>query len=171
MDGDVLGPGRTLPQHAGFPASSVDLLRSAEAGRHHPVDAAICDAGAPASDCADERDSIKDAQADYASRARRQPLPKQLLTLKEFVEQSRLSESTVRRRARDGSLPVVQLGGKGKKLLFPSDALTRMPHTFPPITPDSAATNTPLIPTTGTLTERHSGPRPRWARNLPRRAK
>ena len=49
---------------------------------------------------------------------------RQFRTLKEFLAYSHLSESTIRRRVRDGSLPAIQVGGKGKKLLFPADALS-----------------------------------------------
>jgi hypothetical protein len=90
------------------------------------------------------------------------------LTLQEFVQLSRLSESTVRRRARDGSLPVVQLGGKGKRLLFPADALTRNSSESASAV-DNEAKQTSLPPTTGTLAERPSGPRPRWTQSLARR--
>jgi hypothetical protein len=39
---------------------------------------------------------------------------------------SGLSESTIRRRVRDDSIAAVQVGGKGKKFLFPVDALERI---------------------------------------------
>jgi excisionase family DNA binding protein len=45
------------------------------------------------------------------------------VSLKELVELTGLSESTLRRRVKDGSIPVTQLGGQGKKLLFPRDVV------------------------------------------------
>ena len=47
------------------------------------------------------------------------------LTLRQFILRSGLSESTLRRRVRDGTLVAIQPGGPGKKILFPSDALDR----------------------------------------------
>lgn len=95
--------------------------------------------------------------------------PPRLLPLKEFLLHCGLSESTVRRRARDGSLRVVQVGGKGKKLLFPVDALAQSCSPQSSTTPQGKVENTSLTPSTGTPTEKISGPRPRWARHLPRR--
>ena len=95
----------------------------------------------------------------------------QFLTLKEFVARSRLSESTVRRRAREGSLPVVQVGGKGKKLLFPADALTRVNDHTPSAEADAKVEILNSLPSTGTQAELPAGPRPRWARKLARRLK
>ena len=40
------------------------------------------------------------------------------LTLTELADLSGLSLSTLRRRVKDGSIPVIQPGGAGKKLLF-----------------------------------------------------
>jgi len=97
-----------------------------------------------------------------------QMLTKRFLNLSEFVRHSGLSESTVRRRARDGSLQVVQLGGKGKKLLFPIDALEHTNNqTLSTIDHDVDKCDT--IPSTEAQADRPSGPRPRWAQKLTRR--
>ena len=115
------------------------------------------------------------------------------LTLREFVRHFGLSESTVRRRVRDGSLSAVQVGGKGKKILLRVDALERTNNTTanaavcPAAAPVDAleqtnsttasariedqSEQTPLTPSTGTPTEPRPGPRPRWTRRLPRRPK
>lgn len=45
------------------------------------------------------------------------------LTIRQFSLASPLSEATIRRRIRDGSLPFVQPGGKRTKILIPADAL------------------------------------------------
>jgi hypothetical protein len=93
----------------------------------------------------------------------------QFLTLKEFVQRSRLSDSTVRRRARDGSLSVVQLGGKGKKLLFPVSALQELRQRSAPPQFGGDVEHSNVVPPTGTPAALVAGPRPRWARNLTRR--
>lgn len=72
------------------------------------------------------------------------------LTLKEFSAHTGLSEATVRRRAREGTIPFRQPGGPRTKLLFQADALEPIgdgPTASPPVV-DSA----PSIP----------GPPPRW---------
>lgn len=93
----------------------------------------------------------------------------QFLTLKEFVQLSRLSEATLRRRVRDGSLPAVQMGGKGKKLLFPASALEQLGQHLAPYQPAGEVESANTIPSTGTPTQAPSGPRPRWAQKLVRR--
>jgi hypothetical protein len=49
----------------------------------------------------------------------------QFVTLRELGQITGLSISTLRRRVRDGSIDAVQLGGAGKRLLFPRDVLER----------------------------------------------
>jgi hypothetical protein len=91
--------------------------------------------------------------------------------LKDFVALSGLSESTVRRRVRDGSLAAVQVGGKGKKLLFLVDALERIDaHDATPHSATDAELNS-LFQSPGTSAGTPSGPRPRWAQSLPRHPK
>jgi hypothetical protein len=93
------------------------------------------------------------------------------LTLKEFVEHSHLSESTVRRRVREGTLTAVQLGGKGKKLLFPADVLTRVNDQIASAEANAQTEILNSLPSTGTQAEIPAGPRPSWARKLARRPK
>ena len=50
--------------------------------------------------------------------------PAELLSIKDFARRSSLSESTVRRRIAEGSIPFRQFGGKGKRLLIPVSALS-----------------------------------------------
>jgi excisionase family DNA binding protein len=45
-------------------------------------------------------------------------LVKELLTINQLAQRSGLSVSTLRRRVKDGSLPAIQPGGAGKKMLF-----------------------------------------------------
>ena len=50
----------------------------------------------------------------------------QTLTLKQLQVATGLSISTLRRRVKDGSIPVIQPGGRGKKLLFPVAVLDEL---------------------------------------------
>lgn len=50
---------------------------------------------------------------------------KTYLSPAEFAALSPLSESTVRRRIKDGSIPTFQPGGPGTRILIPRDALER----------------------------------------------
>lgn len=93
------------------------------------------------------------------------------LKLKDFVDLSGLSESTIRRRVRDGTLAAVQIGGKGKKLLFPIDALERMDSNVSSELPGPNSDCSGPSKNTGAPAEIPSGPRPRWARYLPRHPK
>jgi len=45
------------------------------------------------------------------------------LTFKEFIGRCPLSPSTIRRRIKDGSIPHVQPGGKGHRVLIPENAM------------------------------------------------
>jgi hypothetical protein len=92
------------------------------------------------------------------------------LTLEQFCHHSGLSESTIRRRARDGSLPVVQIGGKGKRLLFPADSLERV-QAAPFSTMSDKVESSSLTSSTVVSTTTPAGPRPRWTQNLPRHPK
>ena len=93
------------------------------------------------------------------------------LKLKDFVARSGLSESTVRRRVRDGSLTAVQVGGKGKKLLFPVDGLERIHARGETSQLVNETEHTSFSQSPGASAEIPSGPRPRWARSLPRHPK
>jgi hypothetical protein len=94
-----------------------------------------------------------------------------LLNFKEFVAYTHLSESTVRRRVRDGTLPAIQLGGKGKKLLFSADALIRSQHPSDSAKPNAPAEVVNPPQSAGAQADVPAGPRPRWARKLARRPK
>jgi hypothetical protein len=48
------------------------------------------------------------------------------LTIRELKEETGLSISTLRRRVKDGSIPVIQAGGPGKKLLFPATVVEEL---------------------------------------------
>lgn len=53
-------------------------------------------------------------------------LVRQALTINQLQQATGLSISTLRRRVKDGSLPVIQAGGRGKKLLFPVTVLEEL---------------------------------------------
>lgn len=106
---------------------------------------------------------------------------RQLLTLKQLQQLTGLSESTLRRRVRDGSLPVIQLGGPGAKLLFSPNVLEQLARastTGSNPVPDEKrelgfnSTAKPVctqsdgaISSVNTPAERPlSGPRPNWMR-------
>jgi hypothetical protein len=93
------------------------------------------------------------------------------ISLKEFLAYSRLSESTVRRRVRDGSLRAIQVGGKGKKLLFSVDAFVRSQDSSDSDGRDAPTEVVNLPQSTGMQADVPAGPRPRWARKLARRPK
>lgn len=91
------------------------------------------------------------------------------LTLAELCEQSGLSESTIRRRVKDGSLPAFQPGGRRKRLLFPADVLQR-PQTCPLTTlADSVATTDERGHQRASKPP--AGPKPRWKSKLARNSK
>lgn len=46
-----------------------------------------------------------------------------MISLKELIELTGLSESSLGRRVKDGSIPVTQVGGQGKMLLFPREVV------------------------------------------------
>jgi len=52
--------------------------------------------------------------------------PAEFFTIRQFSQIAHLSEATIRRRIRDGSLPFVQPGGKRTKILIPADAFCRL---------------------------------------------
>ena len=51
---------------------------------------------------------------------------RQTLTIKQLQVATGLSISTLRRRVKDGTIPVLQPGGRGKKLLFPLAVLDEL---------------------------------------------
>ena len=86
----------------------------------------------------------------------------------ELVVRSGMSESTIRRRVRDGSLHAVQLGGKGKKLLFSVDVLDRV-NTPMTSAEDNASVEPIILSPSGTQADDSAGSHPRWMRKLNRR--
>ena len=88
----------------------------------------------------------------------------------ELVARTGMSESTVRRRVRDGSLHAVQLGGKGKKLLFAVDALDRVNTLMTPAE-ENASVEPIILSPSGTQADDSAGSHPRWMQKLRRRAK
>jgi len=81
-------------------------------------------------------------------------MPKFLL-LQDVVNLTGLSESTVRRRVRDGSIKAVQPGGRRTRLLVDADSLGGL------LTSSATSTNATRSPDQSTPTQL-AGPRPRW---------
>lgn len=90
---------------------------------------------------------------------------KQFQTLKELVVSSGLSEATIRRRVKDGTLPYEQVGGPGKRLLFPLDAIERAgcAAQFTDAGLQEAETAPPAP------SQSVPGRRPAWTKKLPQR--
>lgn len=87
-------------------------------------------------------------------------VPKEFLSPAEFATRSGLSESTVRRRVRDGTLPHRQPGGKRSRIVIPHDALVG-PHQPTGATRPTAD----QINSHGQQKPRSlSGPKPLWQR-------
>jgi excisionase family DNA binding protein len=82
----------------------------------------------------------------------------QLLTVQELSARSRLSPSTIHRLKREGKIPFFQPAGKGGRLLFPADAIERVPQALRTTLPD------PSRPT-GRAARHLSGPPPAWMRS------
>ena len=73
---------------------------------------------------------------------------------------SGLSIATVRRRIRDRSLPVLQLGGRKRRILISRDALSSLSSpTGMGDLPTASNSPPPAAPL--------AGPRPKWSRSLP----
>ena len=75
-----------------------------------------------------------------------------------------VSVSTVRRRIRDGSLPCLQLGGRGHRICIPHDAL------IVPSRRERMGSDEPAEPADRSLDHMHQaerlpGPAPRWMQN------
>ena len=81
------------------------------------------------------------------------PKERQLLTLQELCERSRLSPATIHRLKKAGKIPVYQPSGRGGRLLFPADAIERLSVRL-----ESAASAAPSERAAGHL----AGPRPNW---------
>jgi hypothetical protein len=101
-----------------------------------------------------------------------QAVEAQFFTIQQFVVRSGLSDSTVRRRLLDGSLPRFQPGGRKKMILIPAIALEVVfngpGRPAPAIESVPAPVNLQL--TTQTTPQSASskrplpGPQPRWQR-------
>ncbi|KAA0134462.1 helix-turn-helix domain-containing protein [Gimesia chilikensis] len=83
------------------------------------------------------------------------PSSSDLLSIEEVSDIISLSISTIRRRIRDGSIPAIQPGGKGTKLLIPKEWINQQATT-----PQSSR----LEPSSSGRHQRKSisGPPPRW---------
>lgn len=84
-------------------------------------------------------------------------------TIRELSEVSGLSESTLRRRIEDGSLPVIQPGGRRTRMLFATDVLDTIADRLQ-TTPDLTGTNSieSDTPPLAKPSKTKRGPRPRW---------
>jgi excisionase family DNA binding protein len=80
-----------------------------------------------------------------------------MLSLEEVVRLTGLSDSTVRRRVRDGSIKAVQPGGRRTRLLFDAESIGGLlsPSSAPK---DAEATKSPAAP------KAIPGPTPQWRR-------
>jgi predicted DNA-binding transcriptional regulator AlpA len=94
------------------------------------------------------------------------------LKLAELIAISGLSDATIRRRIKDGSLPYFQPGGPKTVLLFPPDALERVgrreddgavPEASAPATDHETVAQQPAV-TNDFAAKR--GPLPRWKQRL-----
>jgi len=91
------------------------------------------------------------------------PLLPAYMTIAQFAKRSTLSETTVYRRVHDGSLPFVQAGGKGKKILIPTNAL----RSATPVSTTCDRVETPEVavpPLAGNKPRKRRGPRAKWRR-------
>jgi hypothetical protein len=80
---------------------------------------------------------------------------------------SGLSVSTLRRRVKDGSLPVIQPGGRRSRLLFRRDVLDTLSTVAheSTSTPAPSAEEAPCEDPTTPAVQPLPGPRPRWTRS------
>lgn len=81
----------------------------------------------------------------------------QFLSIDEFARRTSLSESTIRRRVRDGSIPSWQPGGPGTRVLIPIDALDITPPTS-----TSVAVASPHRVPSRSGSAKIPGPTPKW---------
>jgi len=90
---------------------------------------------------------------------------KQFFTLSEFVNAlgGAISESTVRRRIKDQTIPYVQPGGKSTKILIPASVLTKYQHPEHQGSTGMAPSTKPEKPPG---TSNLHGPAPKWKRAL-----
>lgn len=97
---------------------------------------------------------------------------KKYLSLDELSAVSGLSASTLRRRVRDGTLPVIQPGGRRTRLLFRIDVLEKIGQSGQQPS-DLSGSNDRLEAISDPMQEpvypKLPGPRPRWQDKLPLR--
>ena len=85
------------------------------------------------------------------------------LTIQELRGLSGWSLSTIRRRVRDGSIPVIQPGGPRTRMLFPADVLDRL--ATPRIKPTDAIDTNHAVkdsPNWEEADQSLAGPMPDW---------
>jgi excisionase family DNA binding protein len=77
----------------------------------------------------------------------------QYLTVKQFISQNPVSDSTVRRWIKSGVIPSIQPGGANSAILIPADALMHVDDGSHAIDAESAKIPPPSL----------AGPAPRWS--------
>ena len=89
-------------------------------------------------------------------------------SIKEFAKRSGMSISTVRRRIKDGSLPIVQLGGPSCLLTIPADALRQI-YYGNHLKEEETTSEKDVAEKTSTFSEPDSlsGPKPKWKTKYP----
>ena len=87
------------------------------------------------------------------------------VSVEEFARLTGLSVSAVRRRVRDGSLPVRQYGGRGKRVLIQLSALGQAPPAQQDRIGECPA-NEADRPSLPAAAGRLPGPRPRWRKDM-----
>lgn len=101
------------------------------------------------------RQSLTAGQEHQPSSAPHQPA---CFTLSELIAMTKLSESTLRRRVKDGSIPCIQPGGPRTRMLFSPDILDRL----------AAASSSQIEPVAASPVlqpkPKLSGPVPNWRR-------
>jgi len=91
------------------------------------------------------------------------------ITFDEFVRRVPLSASTIRRRLKDGSIPSVQPGGKGHRVLIREDALDVLCQVQPAESSEQEAETQRMMGPDAVLSiaalptrTKLSGPSPKW---------
>jgi excisionase family DNA binding protein len=79
------------------------------------------------------------------------------LSIKELSAHTGLSESTIRRRVKDGTLPFIQPGGPRTRVVFPADIQERLLSSAEPTTKSTEGQ-----PSIDSSPPAKRGPRPKW---------
>ncbi len=95
-------------------------------------------------------------------------LTRQFLSIVEFQLATGYSDSTIRRKLKNGSLPMFQPGGKRTKILIPKSVLLPPTQTHPA---GNAPVNIPFKdafrpPISSSPPSKRRGPKPRWEQDL-----